>query len=239
MRKSLLLSLFAFALICVPAEVSAKAICISPSKQGSDWTSEQIKENQEKFLNVQLRKCEELSHKIKIKEVDYMRSKIKFERKLKDSQSTANRCTKWLAQAKESFKKIKDGKANWPINISGIDIPEDEFKDVVQDALDRLERANKAIVRNEKMAKKLKIKQNALKNHSRKIFSYRRDLTQKLEDLKMNQVFDESDLKEMCDDINDVSIELTEDPTKFSLDDFLSEDQDGSVTESVDEFLNS
>lgn len=209
-------------------------------RQDETWTAENIQAHPDLFLADSINKCDELSKRIKVQEVAFLRLEKQSKRKCEDAESILKRYTNWLAAAKAEYKKFKAGEVQFPLIVNGIEIEELDFDDLIADALERIDLAKKSRTTNKKIVKKVEIRKKGLKTKSRELISLRRKLSAQLEELKTNQVLAEiGELTDVLNVIKDMSIDLAEDPTKLTIEDLTQGDPDESRQQSVKEFLES
>ena len=206
-------------------------------RQDSTWTPENIRDNPVLFLQETIGACDLLKNKIEAQEIAFIRLKKQAERKVSEAESTIRRYTKFLDEAKKQYKIAKENDS-FPVEINGFELSEEELADKVADALERVELAKSQKKTNGVVVKKVKIRQGVLKTKTRELRSIRRKLVLQLEQVKMNEALGEIDeLTNVLGTIKDMQLELSEDPTKLSLDDITEEDPDSERKQSAEEFL--
>lgn len=105
--------------------------------------------------------------------------------------------------------------------------------------MERVELAKKEHKDNAAIAKKVSIRKGILKTKKRDIASLRMKLVQQAEQVKMNAALAEiGDLKAALGTIQDMMIEIDEDPTKLSVEDLTAEDPNAKRNKKVSNFLN-
>ncbi len=206
-------------------------------RQDSTWTPENIRKNPALFLQETIASCDVLKGKIETQDIAFIRLKKQAERKVSEAESSIRRYTKFLNEAKKQYKAAKEKDA-FPVVINGFELSEEELAEKVADALERVELAKKQKATNSVVVKKVKIRQGVLKTKTRELRSIRRKLVLQLEQVKMNEALGEIDeLTDVLGTLKDMSLELSEDPTKLSLDDITEEDPDAERKQSAEEFL--
>ena len=205
-------------------------------RQDSTWTSENIAKNPYLFLQDQIMNCDKLKAKIEAQNITLIRMEKKATRAVEESEGTKTRYEKFLADAKAAYKAA-NGK--WPVSVNGYDLDEDELNDKIADAMERVELAKKEHKDNEAIAKKVSIRKGVLKTKKRDLVSLRMKLVQQAEQVKMNAALAEiGDLKAALGTIQDMMIEIDEDPTKLSVEDLTAEDPNAKRNKKVNSFLN-
>ena len=205
-------------------------------RQDSTWTSENIQKNPYLFLQDQIAACDRLKAKIEAQNITLIRMEKKATRAVKESEEIKTRYEKFLADAKAAYK-VANGK--WPVPVNGYDLYEDELNDKIADAMERVELAKKEHKDNEAIAKKASIRKGVLKTKKRDLVSLRMKLVQQAEQVKMNAALAEiGDLKAALGTIQDMMIEIDEDPTKLSVEDLTAEDPNAKRNKKVNSFLN-
>lgn len=205
-------------------------------RQDSTWTSENIQKNPYLFLQDQIAACDRLKAKIEAQNITLIRMEKKATRAVKESEEMKIRYEKFLADAKAAYKAA-NGK--WPVSVNGYDLDEDELNDKIADAMERVELAKKEHKDNEAIAKKASIRKGVLKTKKRDLVSLRMKLVQQAEQVKMNAALAEiGDLKAALGTIQDMMIEIDEDPTKLSIEDLTAEDPNAKRNKKVNSFLN-
>ena len=205
-------------------------------RQDGTWTSENIQKNPYLFLQDQILNCDRLKAKIEAQNITLVRMEKKSRRSAEEAQSTQARYEKFLTDAKAAYKAA-DGK--WPVPLNGYELSEDELNDKIADALDRVELAKKEYADNTAIAKKVAIRKGVLKTKKREIVSLRMKLAQQAEQVKMNAALAEiGDLKSALGMIQDMMLELDEDPTKLTVEDMTTEDPNAKRNKKVRGFLN-
>ena len=205
-------------------------------RQDSTWTSENIQKNPYLFLQDQIAACDRLKAKIEAQNITLIRMEKKSTRAAEEAISTQSRYEKFLKDAKAAYKAA-NGK--WPVSINGYDLDEDELNDKIADAMERVELAKKEYKDNTAIAKKVSIRKGILKTKKRDLVNLRMKLVQQAEQVKMNAALAEiGDLKASLGVIQDMMIEIDEDPTKLSVEDLTAEDPNAKRNKKVNSFLN-
>ena len=204
-------------------------------RQDSTWTSENIQKNPYLFLQDQIMACDRLKAKIEAQNITLIRMEKKSTRAAEEAISTQSRYEKFLQDAKAAYKAA-NGK--WPVSINGYDLDEDELNDKIADAMERIELAKKEYKDNTAIAKKVSIRKGILKMKKRDLVNLRMKLVQQAEQVKMNAALAEiGDLKASLGVIQDMMIEIDEDPTKMSVEDLTAEDPNAKRNKKVSDFL--
>ena len=204
-------------------------------RQDSTWTSENIQKNPYLFLQDQIMACDRLKAKIEAQNITLIRMEKKSTRAAEEATSTQSRYEKFLQDAKAAYKAA-NGK--WPVSINGYDLDEDELNDKIADAMERIELAKKEYKDNTAIAKKVSIRKGILKMKKRDLVNLRMKLVQQAEQVKMNAALAEiGDLKASLGVIQDMMIEIDEDPTKMSVEDLTAEDPNAKRNKKVSDFL--
>ena len=240
-----LIAAFAFSPILAVADtvvisdeptVVQKAAIREAIRQDSTWTSENIQKNPYLFLQDQIAACGRLKAKIEAQNITLIRMEKKSTRAAEEATSTQSRYEKFLQDAKAAYKAA-NGK--WPVSINGYDLDEDELNDKIADAMERVELAKKEYKDNTAIAKKGSIRKGILKTKKRDLVNLRMKLVQQAEQVKMNAALAEiGDLKASLGVIQDMMIEIDEDPTKLSVEDLTAEDPNAKRNKKVNSFLN-
>ena len=205
-------------------------------RQDTTWTSENIQKNPYLFLQDQIMACDRLKAKIEAQNITLIRMEKKSTRAAEEATSTQSRYEKFLQDAKAAYKAA-NGK--WPVSVNGYDLDEDELNDKIADAMDRVELAKKEYKDNTAIAKKVSIRKGILKMKKRDLVNLRMKLVQQAEQVKMNAALAEiGDLKASLGAIQDMMIEIDEDPTKLSVEDLTAEDANAKRNKKVNSFLN-
>ena len=204
-------------------------------RQDSTWTSENIQKNPYLFLQDQIMACDRLKAKIEAQNITLIRMEKKSTRAAEEATSTQSRYEKFLQDAKAAYKAA-NGK--WPVSVNGYDLDEDELNDKIADAMERVELAMKEYKDNTAIAKKVSIRKGILKMKKRDLVNLRMKLVQQAEQVKMNAALAEiGDLKASLGVIQDMMIEIDEDPTKMSVEDLTAEDPNAKRNKKVSDFL--
>ena len=204
-------------------------------RQDSTWTSENIQKNPYLFLQDQIMACDRLKAKIEAQNITLIRMEKKSTRAAEEATSTQSRYEKFLQDAKAAYKAA-NGK--WPVSINGYDLDEDELNDKIADAMERVELAKKEYKDNTAIARKVSIRKGILKTKKRDLVNLRMKLVQQAEQVKMNAALAEiGDLKASLGVIQDMMIEIDEDPTKMSVEDLTAEDPNAKRNKKVSDFL--
>ena len=205
-------------------------------RQDSTWTSENIQKNPYLFLQDQIMACDRLKAKIEAQNITLIRMEKKSTRAAEEATSTQSRYEKFLQDAKAAYKAA-NGK--WPVSVNGYDLDEDELNDKIADSMERVERAKKEDKENTAIAKKVSIRKGILNTKKRDLVNLRMKLVQQAEQVKMNAALAEiGDLKASLGVIQDMMIEIDEDPTKLSVEDLTAEDPNAKRNKKVNSFLN-
>jgi hypothetical protein len=205
-------------------------------RQDSTWTSENIAQNPYLFLQDQIVSCDKLKAKIDAQNITLIRMEKKAARTAEEASSSRDRYGKFLNDAKAAFKAA-NGK--WPVYVNGYSLDEEELNDKIADAMDRVELAKKELKDNTVIAKKVAIRRGVLKTKKRELVNLRMKLVQQAEQVKMNAALAEiGDLKASLGTIQDMMIEIDEDPTKLSVEDLTAEDPNAKRNKRVSSFLN-
>lgn len=205
-------------------------------RQDSTWTSENIQKNPYLFLQDQIRNCDKLKAKIEAQNITLVRMEKKSTRAVEEAESTQKRYEKFLVDAKAAYKAA-EGK--WPVKVNGYELDEEELNEKIDDAMNRVELAKKEQSDNSAIAKKVSIRKGVLKTKKRELVSLRMKLVQQAEQVKMNAALAEiGDLQASLGTIQDMMLEIDEDPTKLSVEDLTAEDPNAKRNKKVSNFLN-
>ncbi len=209
-------------------------------RQNTQWTPENIRANPALFLQDMIAASDALKNKIEAQDIAFIRLKKQAERKVSEADSAIARYTKFLNEAKKQYKAAKENGNAFPVNVNGFELSEEELSEKVADALERIELSKKSRATNSVVVKKVEIRQGVLKTKSRELRSIRRKLVLQLEQVKMNEALGEIDaFTEVLGVLKDMSLEISEDPAKLSLDDITEEDPDKARKQSAEDFLES
>ena len=209
-------------------------------RQNTQWTPENIRANPALFLQDMIAASDALKNKIEAQDIAFIRLKKQAERKVSEADSAIARYTKFLNEAKKQYKAAKENGNAFPVNVNGFELSEEELSEKVADALERIELSKKSRATNSVVVKKVEIRQGVLKTKARELRSIRRKLVLQLEQVKMNEALGEIDsFTEVLGVLKDMSLEISEDPAKLSLDDITEEDPDKARKQSAEDFLES
>jgi len=216
--------------------VVRKAALREAIRQDSTWTSENIQRNPYLFLKEQIAACDKLKAKIEAQNIFLIRMGKKSTRAVEEAGTTQARYEKFLADAKAAYKAAK---GKWPVSVNGYDLDEEELNEKIADAMERVELAKKEAKDNSAISKKVAIRKGVLKTKKRDLVSLRMKLVQQAEQVKMNAALAEiGDLRASLGTIQDMMIEIDEDPTKLSVEDLTAEDPNAKRNKKVNSFLN-
>lgn len=205
-------------------------------RQDSTWTSENIRNNPYLFLQDQIAACDKLKAKIEAQNITLVRMEKKATRGIEEACSAETRYNKFLTDAKAAYKAA-NGK--WPVVVNGYNLDEEELNDKIADAMERVELAKKEQKDNSAIARKVSIRKGVLKTRKRELASLRMKLVQQAEQVKMNAALAEiGELQASLGTIQDMMIEIDEDPTKLSVEDLTAEDPNAKRNKKVSAFLN-
>ena len=205
-------------------------------RQDSTWTSENIQKNPYLFLQDQIRSCDKLKAKIEAQNITLIRMEKKANRAVEEATSSEARYKKFLSDAKAAYKAAN---GSWPVTVNGYSLDEDELTEKIDDAMNRVELASKEQKDNSAIAKKVSIRKGVLKSKKRELVSLRMKLVQQAEQVKMNAALAEiGELQASLGTIQDMMIEIDEDPTKLSVEDLTAEDPNAKRNKKVNSFLN-
>lgn len=244
MKSSLVVVAFVLPIACVAdtlvlsdqPSVVRNAEIREAIRQDSTWTSENIRNNPYLFLQDQIAACDKLKAKIEAQNITLVRMEKKATRGVEEAASAEARYNKFLADAKTAYKAA-NGK--WPVVVNGYNLDEEELNDKIADAMERVELAKKEQKDNSAIAKKVSIRKGVLKTRKRELASLRMKLVQQAEQVKMNAALAEiGELQASLGTIQDMMIEIDEDPTKLSVEDLTAEDPNAKRNKKVSAFLN-
>jgi len=205
-------------------------------RQDSTWTSENIQKNPYLFLQEQIANCDKLKAKIEAQNITLVRMEKKANRSVEEAGNIQSRYEKFLIDAKAAYKASN---GSWPVSVNGYNLDEEELNDKIADAMERVELAKKEQKDNAAIARKVGIRKGVLKTKKRELVSLRMKLVQQAEQVKMNAALAElGDLQASLGTIQDMMIEIDEDPTKLSVEDMTAEDPNAKRNKKVNSFLN-
>jgi len=209
-----------------------------PKKAGAgDWSSDDIQRDPYGFIQEQIRDCDRLKAKIEAQKISLTRLGKQSARTIEESDGTVARYTAFLAAAKKAYKEA-EAADKWPVVVNGFELDEDALSDRISDALERIEMAKKDRAPAEALAKKVEIRQRALKAKSRELASLRLKLVQQADQVKANATLAElGDLSAVLGTLKDMTLEV-ENPSEASLDDLAAEDPDAKKKAAVRAFLD-
>ena len=189
------------------------------------------------FIQEQIRDCDRLKAKIEAQKISLTRLGKQSARTIEESDGTVARYTAFLAAAKKAYKEA-EAADKWPVVVNGFELDEDALSDRISDALERIEMAKKDRAPAEALAKKVEIRQRALKAKSRELASLRLKLVQQADQVKANATLAElGDLSAVLGTLKDMTLEV-ENPSEASLDDLAAEDPDAKKKAAVRAFLD-
>ena len=207
-------------------------------RQETTWTDENIRDNPYLYIQFEIERCDTLTKKIEAQNITLVRMGKQATRKSEDAASAIKRYTKFLEDAKKAYNEAEESDS-WPAVVNGYEMDEEELMDRIDDALERVELAEVEKKTNSGIAKKVEIRKGELKTKKREITSTRRKLVQQAEQVKMNAALAEiSELKEVLGTIQDIMLEIDEDPSKLSIEDLTAEDPKEKRNRRVSDFLN-
>lgn len=206
-------------------------------RQDKTWTSENIQKNPYLFLCDCVAKCDQLKNKVEAQNITLVRMEKEATRKIDDATSIINRYTKFLDAAKTAYAAAEEA-GKWPTTVNGYEMDEEELTDKIADALDRIELAEKEKKTNEEILKKVAIRKGVLKTKKRELVTRRREFSQQAENVKMNaQLAEINALQDILGTMNDLMIDIDEDPSKLTLEDITAEDPNAARNSKVKDFL--
>ena len=209
----------------------------SPKREDGKWSSDAIQRDPYGFIQDQIRDCDKLKAKIESQKIALMRMGKQAARTIEESDGSVSRYTAFLKTAKAAYKKAETDNT-WPVTVNGYELDEDQLSDRISDALERIELAKKDRETAEALAKKVEIRQRALKAKSRELASLRLKLVQQAEQVKTNAALAElGDLSAVIGTIKDMTLEV-DNPSDASLEDMTAEDPDAKKKAAVRAFLD-
>lgn len=236
--------LFSVAIAMISTASFAKTLIVYDAelkeaiRQNTTWTSENIQANPYLFLRAQIDECDKLKNKIEAQNITLVRMGKQATRKSEDAASAIKRYTKFLEDAKKAYNEAEESDS-WPAVVNGYEMDEEELTDKIADALERVDLAKEEKKSNTAIAQKVEIRKGILKTKKREIRSIRRKLVQQAEQVKMNaELAQITELKDVLGTIQDLMLEIDEDPEKLSLDDLTSEDPNAKRNKAVSDFLS-
>ena len=123
--------------------------------------------------------------------------------------------------------------------MNGFELDEDALSDRISDAHERIEMAKKDRAPAEALAKKVEIRQRALKAKSRELASLRLQLVQQADQFKSNAALAElGDLSAVLGTLRDMTLEIEGDPSAASLDNPAVDNPDAAKKSAVRAFLD-
>lgn len=205
-------------------------------RQHSTWTAENIQKNPYLFLKDQVADCDRLRAKIEAQNITLIRLEKRSARAVEESDAMRARYEKFLADAKTAYKAA-NGK--WPVAVNGYELSEDELNDRIADAMERVELAAKERQDNLAIGRKVSIRKGILKTRKRELASLRRKLVLQSEQVKMDAALAElGDLQSSLGTLQDMMLEIDNDPTKLSVADLTEEDIDEKRNSRIRAFLS-
>ena len=203
-----------------------------------EFSSAEAKRDPYGFIQKTITRCDVVKAKIETQQVEIKRLENQSTRKIAEAVSADKRYAKFLVDAKAAYNAAKgpDGAVKWPVNVNGFPLDEDALNDKILYAQERVEKAKAQKAKNEMYLKRIKVRQDLYKMNLRDLVKYRSTLTEKAEDVKMNQILGEvADIAEVIGGLKDMEIAVS---TKFSLDELTHEDPDAKRQEKARHFLN-
>ena len=208
-----------------------------PPPSAERWSSEAIQRDPYGFIQDQIRDCDKLKAKIESQKIALTRLGKQAARTIEESDGTVARYTTFLAAAKKAYKDA-EAADKWPAVVNGFELDEEQLSDRIADALERIEMAKKDRAPAEALAKKVEIRQRALKAKSRELASLRLKLVQQADQVKANATFAElGNLSAVLGTLKDMTLEV-ENPSEASLEDVMAEDPDAKKKAAVRAFLD-
>lgn len=205
-------------------------------RQHSTWTAENIQKNPYLFLKDQIADCDRLRAKIEAQNVTLIRLEKKSARAVEESDAMSARYERFLTDAKTAYKAA-EGK--WPVTVNGYELSEDELNDRIADAMERVELATKEHRDNLAIGQKVSIRKGVLKTKKRELASLRRKLVLQSEQVKMDEALAElGDLQSSLGTLQDMMLEIDNDPTKLSVEDLTEENLNEKRNSKIRAFLS-
>jgi hypothetical protein len=218
--------------------VVANAALREAVRQDSTWTSENIQKNPYLFIQDQIRNCDQLKAKIEAQNITMVRLGKQAARSIEEADAMTARYTAFLAQAKTAYKEA-EATGNWPVNLNGYQLDEEQLGDRIADALERIELAKKDRAAGEVIVRKTAARKDVLKGKGRELASLRLQLVQQGEQVKMNsQLAEINDLANVLGVMKDMMLEIEEDPAQPNLDDLAADDPDAARKRTIRAFLD-
>lgn len=218
--------------------VVAQAAAREAAKQNGTWTSENIQKNPYLFIQDQIHRCDELKAKIEAQSITMVRLGKQAARSIEEADSMTARYTTFLQQAKAAYKEAEQT-GQWPVDINGFKLDQEQLDDRIADALERIELAKKDRAAGEAIVKKAEVRKGVLKTKKQELASLRLQLVQQGEQVKMNaQLAEINDLANVLGVMKDMILEIEEDPTQATLDDLTADDPNAARKRTIREFLD-
>lgn len=204
--------------------IVANAALREEIRQQTEWTDENISKHPYLFIQDYIRKCDDLKAKIEAQTVTLTRMSKEAARKVEEADVIKARYSRFLDLANKAYDEA-EASGKWPVVINGYEMDEEELCAKMEDAVTRLELAEKDKKQNIVIGKKVEIRKTMLKQKKRETINLRLKLVQQGEQVKMNEALAEIDgLKDVLGTISDMMVEIDEDPTKLSVDELMEED---------------
>lgn len=202
------------------------------------WSSEAIQRDPYGFIQDQIRDCDKLKAKLEAQKISLTRLGKQSARTIEESDGMIARYTAFLAAAKTAYKEAEAADV-WPASVNGYELDEEQLSDRIADALERIELAKKDRETAESLAKKVEVRQKAVKAKARELASLRLQLVQQSERVKANAALAEvGDLSSVLGALHDMTLEVDADASSASLDDLAGEDPDAKKKSAVRAFLD-
>jgi hypothetical protein len=226
------------ATVTTETTVRSRTVTTRSLKVLDELSAKEAKEDPYRFIQKTISRCDVVKAQIETQQIELRRLENFSNRKISEGKSADRRYNKFLVDAKAAYQaaKANDGTVKWPLNIGGFMLDEVELEDKVLDAQERIERAAQQISKNELYLKRIKVRQDLFRVNLRDLASYRATLTEKAEDVKMNQIIGEvADIAEVIGGLKDMELAVS---TKISLDELTHEDPDTARRQGARKFLN-
>lgn len=201
-------------------------------------SAEEARKDPYGFIQKTITRCDVVKATIETQQVEVKRLENQSNRKIAEAISADKRYAKFLVDAKAAYDAAKgpDGQVKWPVDVNGFPLDEDVLSEKILDAQERVERAKAQKAKNEMYLKRIKVRQDLYRASLRDLAKYRATLTEKAEDVKMNQILGEvADIAEVIGGLKDMEITVS---SKFSLDEMTHEDPEDKRREKARKFLD-
>ena len=174
-------------------------------RQNTQWTAENQAHHPVEYCQAQLEELQRCSKKLDVSAHKLAVSQSESKRKIADSEAQIVAIDKFLATAKDAYRKA-DAENKWPMSVNGFALSKEKAQEKIVEAARKVEPLKNQIIAQKNMIAALEKKAAKVESEKRNIVSLRERIHGVISDLNTKKILDGE--KGVTDALNAISASM-------------------------------